>query len=518
MKKRIHAVFLAAILLLTSVVLAVPAAAAGAVTISNVSGAVGELVEVEVRLTSDDVGSGNFLLRYDSQTLELTDSVTNSSYFCVANTYEKGCVKVGFMSANVIPDALLCTLTFRVTAATDAQNGSPIVAEQMVLYDVNSSLVTSTVIHGAVVRKTVRLSISASDTAEFQSVRAEISLGGSLSPAGGNFSVSYDPECFSVKSVVGLGSMEEAIFAYRIVEPGLVKVSFGGTAALEPGKFCALVFQTVGKAGSSSNLTITDVKMYDEDSKPMDVSVGNGSLNIVVPSDEDPKLWVVGGAMEADGTAKASVVLQGRGFVCGGNFTLKYDSAMTATVTPSANCQINHDAKTGTVRVSWASDVPYSGEETLLTLEFSNAKESAITLDSVTAYVGEGEPVTVVDIRPGAVTAASEVAAMVDDVQKKTEEDGKTAYTVSVDVADGKFFTDDAAESLSVMMGLYQDGKMVGVAVVPKTEFSNGISQVELSATTGAAVTELRVFLLEDMTSLSPLCQALSENIKDSKE
>lgn len=510
MKKQIRAWLLAAAMLLSLTASTLSAAAAGTITVSQVSGAKGEVVDVELRLSSDDAAGGNFIVRYDSAVLELVSATPSSGFQCILNSNDAGVVKVSFYDSNqAISDAVLCTLTFRITAQTDDQDGSPIVLEQVKLYDVNGRAVEASVLHGAVLRKTVRLRMIAAETAEHQAVRAIVQLEGGLSPAGGNFSITYDPAHFSVRSVLPLKAAESAGFTYSIAQPGLVKIAFSSTATLAAGELCAVVFQTVGSAGASSALCLSDVKMYDENSKPLDVSVVNGSLSIVVPSDDDPKLWVIGGAMQEDGSATIAVVLQGRGYVCGGNFRLCYDPGMTATVTPSANCQVNHDAETGEILVAWAAETPYSGEAELLTVTFTNAVESAVTLDSATFYNKKSATISPVDVRPGSITAAAAVTAVVDGEPVVQQENGRTACTVALDVADATFFSDAPQEEVSAILALYDEGQMVGLSMAPVT-FSNGVNEVELVAETDQDVSDYRIFLTGGSASMTPLCQALS--------
>lgn len=514
MKKQIRAWLLAAAMLLSLTVSTLSAAAAGTITVSQVSGAKGEVVDVELRLSSDDVASGNFTVRYDSAVLELVSAAPSSGLQCIVNPSGAGVVKVSFYdSMQAISDAVLCTLTFRITAQTDAQDGSPIVLEQVRLYDLNGNAVEASVIHGAVVRKTVRLRMSTAETAEYQAVRAIVHLEGGLSPAGGNFSITYDPTHFSVRSVLPLKAAEGAGFTYNIAQPGLVKVSFSSKTALAAGELFAVVFQTVGSAGASSALRLSDAKMYDENGDALDVSVVNGSLSIVVPSDDDPKLWVIGGALQEDGSATIAVVLQGRGYVCGGNFRLCYDSSMTAAVTPAANCQVNlDDDKPGEIQVAWAAETPYSGEATLLTVTFTNAVESAVTLDSATFYDKEAAAISRVDVRPGSITAAAAVTAMVDGEPVVQQENGRTACTVALDVADTTFFSDEPQEEVSAILALYDEGQMVGLSMAPVT-FSNGVNEVELVAETDQDVSDYQIFLTGGSSSMAPLCQALSADV-----
>ena len=450
MKQRILAALLAAVLLAGLWI--TPAVAAGTVTVSEVSGKKGELVDVNILLTSDDVCSGNFNVRYDSDALELVSAESTDLFQCLSNPYEDGSVRVSFMRIRTITDAQLCTLIFRITADTSAE-GSPIALERVKLYNENGTPVQASVIEGAVARKTARLSIRQSETAEYQSVRAIVDLGGSLRSAGGNFTVTYDPACFAVTSVLPLEAMGDASFAYHIVEPGTVRIAFSAADLLEGGALCSLVFQTVGHAGDHTELTLREVKLYDENSGPVDATVVDGSISIVVPSEDDPKLWVVGGAVQEDQTARAAVVLQGRGYACGGNFVLRYDKTMQAQISAVEECRIRHDAQNGVVYVSWASATPYSGEAELLTLTFENAVESTVEITDAAVYHDEGKPIPVVDIRHGRISKVNQVTAVVDEVVVETGA-SESNYTVTVDVADLNYFTEKAVERVTTALAL----------------------------------------------------------------
>ena len=71
MKKNVLSCLLAVLLLFGAAAAPQQAFAAGAVEISSVSGARGEVVEVSVSLKSDDVYSGNFNIRYPSTALSM---------------------------------------------------------------------------------------------------------------------------------------------------------------------------------------------------------------------------------------------------------------------------------------------------------------------------------------------------------------------------------------------------------------------------------------------------------------
>lgn len=508
MRKRLQALTMAAILLLSVLALRIPVMAAGTLTVSQVSGAKGEIVDVEILLTSDDVASGNFTVRYDSAMLELVSAKTNTQFQCFANANETGKVLVGFARSSApIAEAVLCTLSFRVTENTE-KDGSSVYLEQIRLYTLNGVRTPASAIHGSVTRKAVHLSMSESETAEYQSVRAIVELGGGIAPCGGNFSITYDPVHFAVRSVQPLEAMDGVSYEYHIVSPGLVRIAFSGTTPRSSGALFAVAFQTVGNAGAKSVLEISDAKMYDENSKSVDVSVTNGAIQIVVPSNDAPKLWVVGGALQEDGSAEAAIVLQGRGNIYGGSFTIEYDSSMTVDITPMVDCQYRHVPEEGEIHVSWASFAPYSEEVELLRMGFSDAKQSDVTIVNGSAVTKDGDPVPVVDIRPGKIAAAETVIAVVDEVSSQIA-GSQTTYSVTVDALDQNYFSENVTESIVAVLALYEDGKLIGIAM-DTVKFNSGTSEMELSAEAKSLASEIRVFLTDGSKSMVPLCENLN--------
>ena len=98
MKKNVLSCLLAVLLLFGAAAAPQQVFAVGAVEISTVSGAKGEVVDVTVGLKSDDVYSGNFTIRYDSKVLELVSANSEAapSIYCVVNGADEGTVRVTF--------------------------------------------------------------------------------------------------------------------------------------------------------------------------------------------------------------------------------------------------------------------------------------------------------------------------------------------------------------------------------------------------------------------------------------
>ena len=486
MRKRVLSCLLAALLLFGAAAAPQQALAAGAVEISSVSGAKGEVVEVSVSLKSDDVYSGNFNIRYDSAALALVSARAEKlpSVYCLANDTGAGVVRVTFTGmTEPIRDAVLCTLTFRISADTPP-DGSAVSVEQLKLYNENGEPTDASAVAGSVAKKVAHLSLSSSKTAEH-------------------------PACLAVRSVQALDGLDNALMTYREEKPGMLRVSFGAAKALPDGELCTVILQTVTAEPKDSAVNLTDVRLYDENSAPLDTAVTNGTVSVTVPSDRDPKLWIVGGALQEDGTAKVAVVFQGRGVACGGNFELLFDPSMKATVeSHDAACVVGTEE--GRIRVSWGSVLPCDDEQQLVVVSFANAADGqALTFDGVRVYDKERD--IVAEVRPTTIEKHDSVTAVVDE--KKCSVDESTSgkrYTVAVDVADMQRFSGHAVSSVTPMLALYQGTRLVGLTLAEKSDLSSGVGELSLSAESKENVTFMRVFLVETGGGYSPLCAALN--------
>lgn len=509
MKK--YSAFVLALLLAATLLLPPVAYAAGTLTLTSVSGAVGEQVVVEVCLTSDDVCGGNFDVSFDSACLTLVSAARGSGgWFGAVNEKEPGLVKMSFAQTEPITEATLCLLTFRITADTPAE-GAAVELENVRLYNSDYQSVAAEIGFGSVTRDCVWFTLTGADTVENQSVRAEVSLGGALRPAGGGFTLTYDSSVLQAVSVLPLADGANLQMSWNLDTPGEVRVQFAAAQAELSGTLCAVTFRAVGAAGSSTSLTMSGVRAYDEDSEPLDTAVSAGEVSIVLPSERDPKLWVVGGALEEDGSATASVLLQGRGIVCGGQLTLYYDPAMTAEVSVMEGAAVNHDSATGAVTVSWAASTPPAEAQTLLTLSFTGARESALTFgDDVRLYDGSGSTPLIADIRPGAVTASEQLVPAVDDASAVSTGSG-TTLSLSLDLADTGYYTENGAlAQVTPMLAVYEDGRFKGVVLADAVEFENGVAELTLHTTVSGRITEYRVFLVDGSEQVNALCAAVT--------
>ena len=201
---------------------------------------------MQVRLTGS-VYSGRFELAYDADEIELLQWSGADGAMCVFNHEQPGLLLVTFVSTTALENTSLCTLQFRVSAATP-ETGSALTLKSIRLYDETGTSVPATAEKGSISRSTARLTLSREQTVESRSVRMTVRLEGELSPAGGNFTLQYDPDCLQLTSVLKLHPAV-GLLTWNEPQPGTVHVSFSGTQPLSTGELCAAMFRTVGTAG-----------------------------------------------------------------------------------------------------------------------------------------------------------------------------------------------------------------------------------------------------------------------------
>lgn len=503
MKKRFFPLLLALTLLLA---LCTPFAQAEGRTlaVTSAAGRAGETVSVQVRLTGS-VYSGRFELAYNADEVELLQWSGADGAMCVFNHEQPGLLLVTFVSTTALENTSLCTLQFRVSKSTP-ETGSALTLKSLRLYDETGTSVPATAEKGTISRSTARLTLSREQTAERQSVRVTVKLEGTLSPAGGNFTLQYDPACLQLTSVLKLHPSVE-LLTWNEPEPGTVRVSFSGKQPLPAAELCAAMFRTVGTAGQTSAVTLTDVRMYDTDGKSLDASAEDGSVDVVLPSDRAPKLWAVGGAIQPDGSAVVSVVLQGRGVVCGGSFTLTYDQSLSVQAEPSGNCQIN--AEPGKIRASFASATPVADQITLLKLTIQNAVPGTIDLSDAVFRDDSGSRIAVADVRPTTLSYTTSAAAFAGTLQADTSA-SQTQYLLDVDVSDMRAGTPEARTEFTCLLVLYNsNGQPEGLSVRKIAASDTGVNELTLTASASETPAYAKVFLLSDASAALPLCGAL---------
>ena len=112
--------------------------------------------------------------------------------------------------------------------------------------------------------------------------------------------------------------------------------------------------------------------------------------------------------------------LEGRGVICGGQFTLSYPTGTCSL--ESTQAQVTGAANTntpGTVTFSWADVAPVTGSQALLRLTFqvNEVTDIPLTLHVASLLTGDGVPVTDVDIRSGKLLPADILRLHIADIR-----------------------------------------------------------------------------------------------------
>ena len=265
------------------------------------------------------------------------------------------------------------------------------------------------------------------------------------------------------------------------------------------------VGKTRGNVGLGHRLDDTDENAADKGTGNGADAAEDGSVDVVLPSDRAPKLWAVGGAIQPDGSAVVSVVLQGRGIVCGGSFTLTYDQSLSVQAEPAGGRQIN--AEPGKLRASFASATPVADQVSLLKLTIQNAVPG--TFDLSNEIFSDDSRIAAADVRPTTLSYTTSAAAFAGTLRADTSA-GQTQYLLDVDVSDMRAGTPEARTEFTCLLALYDsDGLMEGLSVQKIAASDTGVNELTLTASASKTPAYAKVFLLSDASAGLPLCGAL---------
>lgn len=483
----------------------------------------GSTVTVQVVLSDGNgICGGGLTVCYDRSALtlkEVSAETFDGMTIIVNNKYRENAVRVSLAGAQALPQGRCALLTLTFAVSSTAEPGLyPVTLESTRLYDRDIASVTHQTQSGGVTVLCVGLTIQTVEAAATQSVKVPILLNTGLYPAGGSFEIHYDADMLTVGATAKGDALPSGTgLVSHASTPGVLKVSWAGTDRAAQGVLCTLTFNV--KSGASGNLAIKmqNIRMYDPNSTLMDVSVTNGAIRIVVPTEGSPKLWVVGGVTDENGIAKVGIVLEGHGSICGGSFTLSYDPTsceLTECSLPAelrssmvVNSPLNESGsrtEAGTIKAAWADAVPSVKSQMLLELTFRVQRTgSALALSEVKTLDAGGKPVASVDLRPGTIRS-EEAALQLPDLhleQVQTTASGISVRT-TVDVANARQFSGNSVENVRIFAVLYENGQMKTVEIAPQhiAFDENGIATMELETSCKGDATVVKVFFLQEDT------------------
>jgi hypothetical protein len=497
----------------------------------------GKTVSIEIRLTGGaNLVCGGWLdIKYDPTVLTVQSSAADaalSGFMTNVNPkHADDTIRFNFAgNVALTSDCTLCTIVFQISESASPGDYSVDLSNSK-LYDLNGSPVAHSKSSGSVTVQYIRLSVGMEQGVPSQSIRVPVTLGGDLSAAGGSFEVIYDPG----KMTAGEAAPGSILQGYRFYckednEKGILKVTWAGTDLLAlRGTLCSLTFGISAGAADSLPLRIQNVRVYDAGGVSIAALADDGSVSLVLPTEKNPKLWVVGGALQSDGSVDVSIVLEGRGRVCGGSFTFRYDAAsctLLSVVSEAAEigaisavnsplAEESSRTSAGTIKFSWSGAAPSVGSQCLLKLKLhAVAAGGSLMLGSASLIDEDGAAVTPVDIRSGAVQSADCTlqTPQKDALTVERGSAGSTSVGLSIDVASAASGDDIGTESCQLIVVFKADGKLTKTVIPgisPIVFDKNGLGKLSLTANCSEADTVQVLFLRPD-GSFVPCTQMLN--------
>ena len=527
--KTTFAPLLAAILLTLSLLPAAMAAGAdGAVLRVGSGGAArGETFTLPVLLTGDGVWGGSLNVTYNPTVLKLISvekgDLMGEALFQSNPYYSEDSVRISFAAVQALTcPGTVCILTFQVLENAPLE-ASAVSFANVRLYDENAQACTVTTESGTAQVGYSGLAVQSVEAVRGQSVRVALELTGDLDPAGGSFTIRYDTS----QMTAGTVTASELLTGYSLVSnetaADQIRVTWAGSEALKTrGTLCIVTFHVSQQAVGTPTISIQNLHAYDENAQKLDTVAEDGTVTLLTPTETSPKLWLVGGSIDPETkTAEINVVLEGRGVICGGQFTLSYPTGTCSL--ESTQAQVTGAANTntpGTVTFSWADVAPVTGSQALLRLTFqvNEVTDIPLTLHVASLLTGDGVPVTDVDIRSGKLLPADlAYQAPALDSAAVTAEGGQTRLEAVLDVAAARGQgTQRSLTGENLLVVFYEDGKMKALS---RQDFTvsldpNGIAQVTLSASCAGTADQFRVFLLGEGGALLPLAEDASYKLE----
>lgn len=499
------------------------AAAASVLQIGTVGGRSGSVVTLEISLNEvNGICGGGFTVRYDNSRLTLLDAQAGDKLtdrICQINPrYAENALRVSFAGTSPIKAAgTMLRITFQISA--DALPGQiPVTAENVKLSDSDGKLVSTSFTPGSVTVQSVSAALSSDSCLPGEAVKLSMTLEGELLPCGGEFEIHYNERMLkagSVKPENKLGNTGITL-SYNIDEENArILVSW---AAAEPvgelGQLCTVIFGVSESAAGQTTVSLENVKFFDETGRQMaQTAPVDGIVTVVEEYNEQPVVYVVGGQLADDGkTATIQIAVDGGGIVCGGHFTLEYDTTLCElqSLTRIKGCVATNPEEaagaSGRVLATWAEDSPALDNETILELTFAltGTRAAEITLDNVILKDRSGSTITDTQVHSGKIGISGDLQKPVAAVihREKTIEVPVTLY-------DAQFCSKVQTESAAMILAAYSNGRMSST-VVPEESFSfdhNGIAKLSVEMPYNSKIDELQLFILSTDGSLVPISE-----------
>lgn len=525
-KSRLFPALLCCLLLLSLVPAPARAAGESTLAVGQASGARGDTVTLEVALDAvNGIAGGSFNVVYDPAGLSLLSAAAGVGGGTVNTHYADGTVRISFARTAALPQpGTLLTLTFRI-AGTAPLGQLPVRLDKVRFYDENAETVTVLTEDGGVSALAVGLTLSSDRCLPGQAVKLEVALTGGLYPAGGEFTLSYNPRLLSagsVKAEAKLGDVPLNL-SYAVDDTQhVIRVSWAaGEAVGALGRLCTVIFAVDEHAAGDTEVSFQSVKFYDHNGAHMDAlpSVG-GVVTVAEHWKEQPSIYVVGGKRADDGTAVVLVAVDGAGEVCGGEFTLTFDTEKCELLdmTPKMACVAVNPTDAaqvdGSLRASWAEDSPALDNETVLQLTFRMKTDAAAELRISDAVLKDKDGRSIADImvNGGQAGLSSSLQPPVAELVNKED-----AVGIRATLYDAKFCGEEKTDTATVILASYVGGKFC-TAEIPEDAIRfdhNGIAHLTVDMAPDAGADQMQLFILDADGAMTPMCDKVCIELSD---
>ncbi|WP_317854884.1 cohesin domain-containing protein [Chakrabartyella piscis] len=478
----------------------------------------------------EEICGGNFEIVYDTDNFTLiaaeAGDLLSGCAVTINTKYQTDTIRISFAgSATLSGDAPICTLTLQAKS-TATLGDTAVTLQEVRMYNMDVETVDIITQDGTLAVQYAGIKVESQEAVAGQAVRMEFVLEGDLDVAGGGFEVSYDTDKLTAGTVVSSTLLNGYALASNTTSDGNIKVTWAGSEPIqERGTMCSITFYVKEDATGEAYVNVENLRLYDTEGKAVGSIATNGTIAIGTATDASPKIWVVGGQVDAETKlATVGIVLEGRGEILGGEFVLDYpegctlESHSTTEYTNTAISTINTETA-GTLKFNWAGTAPDVSSKTLLLLEFKvedSALGEAITLSEVSLLDDDLETVNIVDIRSGSlVSGGLQLQSPYIAQEEITTTANQTSVALTLDVASAGDGTE--LETIQLMMVLYENGKMRTVKL-SETDYAtsfddNGIAQIEVSVDYAGTADEVKLFMVDGSGVMTPLAETVQYNL-----
>jgi hypothetical protein len=297
------AIFFASLLL---VALAIPALAYPAgeqISIGSYKVQKGSVVDVAIVVTNaEGVAGGSVKVVFDKSVVEVQRVLTGDFGAPVANVRnDQGFVYVAVARPEAVGkhEAILAVIEFKGVR----EGKTTLRVENAQLNDEKGNLLTPAVTNGLIEvyeggGAAAVVQVGSVEGRQGEALRVPITISNAMGVAGFQFTLTFDPSVAEVREVYK-GSLTEGFTLVRNInnKEGWVKVTASSAKGVSgSGEIAVIEVKLVGRPGSSTSLSIKDLKLNDEAGNLFEAATQDGSIKIkeVTPaiSPSKPRLYL----------------------------------------------------------------------------------------------------------------------------------------------------------------------------------------------------------------------------------